>query len=135
MPSKSSNSAYVRRRNEAIRSAPTRSAGKQRGFQKPRWISWVSSFPMRATPKIYGQAEPAEYVYKVLKRLRPHTTSSSTTAAARSARSICPNDIFGHRVRREATASAAEAIADTVVLAMKRSTLDLARTNRRRCRA
>ena len=78
--------------------------------------------------EIYGQDEPAQYVYKVLKgSVRTHKILDD--GRRQIGAFYLPGDIFGlesgakHRF-------AAEAIADTVVLAIKRSTLaSLAQTD------
>ena len=71
--------------------------------------------------EIYGEGEPADYLYKVVSGT-VRTSRCSTTAAARSGRSYFPGDIFGLETGEEHTFSA-EAITDSKVLVIKRSTV------------
>jgi CRP/FNR family nitrogen fixation transcriptional regulator len=91
-----------------------------RGFQTALELMGIK-LPFARDEEVYGQDEPAEYVYKVLKgSVRTHKLLDD--GRRQIGAFYLPGDIFGlesgikHRF-------AAEAIVNTIVLAIKRSTL------------
>lgn len=95
-------------------------ASADRGFEASLKLMGMK-LPYARNAEIYGQDEPAEYVYKVLKgSVRTHKLLDD--GRRQIGAFYLPGDIFGlesganHRF-------AAEAVADTVVLAIKHSTL------------
>lgn len=104
----------------APRVSPLAKGGAERGFGASLKFMGMT-LPYARNAEIYGQGEPAEYVYKVLKgSVRTHKLLDD--GRRQIGAFYLPGDIFGlesgacHRF-------AAEAIADTVVLAIKHSTL------------
>jgi CRP/FNR family nitrogen fixation transcriptional regulator len=119
-----SNSAYVGRR---VKPSAKGDASAERGFEASLKLMGMK-LPYARNAEVYGQDEPAEYVYKVLKgSVRTHKLLDD--GRRQIGAFYLPNDIFG----LESGAShrfAAEAIADTEVLAIKHSTLaSLAQTD------
>lgn len=112
-----SNTAYASPR---MAPAAKNAVNSERGFEASLELMGMK-LPFARNVEIYGQDEPAEYVYKVLKgSVRTHKMLDD--GRRQIGAFYLPGDIFGlesganHRF-------AAEAIADTVVLAIKRSTL------------
>lgn len=107
-------------KNPRVAVPAAKSAAVERGFGASLELMGMKlSYTRNA--EIYGQDEPAEYVYKVLKgSVRTHKLLDD--GRRQIGAFYLPGDIFGlesgayHRF-------AAEAIAETVVLAVKRSTL------------
>jgi CRP/FNR family nitrogen fixation transcriptional regulator len=114
-----SKSAYGAARGPAV---TKNGAVVDRGFDASLELMGMK-LPFARNAEIYGQDEPAEYVYKVLKgSVRTHKLLDD--GRRQIGAFYLPGDIFGlesganHRF-------AAEAIADTTVLAIKRSMLTM----------
>jgi len=82
------------------------------------------SYPRNA--EIYGENEPAEYVYKVISGT-VRTSKILSDGRRQIGEFYLPGDVFGLEVGRE-HAFSAEAITDVKVLVIKRSTLDMLAT-------
>jgi CRP/FNR family nitrogen fixation transcriptional regulator len=119
-----SNAAYATPR---VAPAAKNGAAPERGFEVSLELMGMK-LPFARNAEIYGQDEPAEFVYKVLNgSVRTHKLLDD--GRRQIGAFYLPGDIFGlesgikHRF-------AAEAIADTAVLAIKRSILtSLAQTD------
>lgn len=112
-----SSPTYFAPRTSSITKGDT---GAERGFEVSLKLMGMK-LPYARNEEIYGQDEPAEYVYKVLSgAVRTHKLLDD--GRRQIGAFYLPGDIFG----LESGAShrfAAEAIADTAVLAIKHSTL------------
>lgn len=104
----------------SLSSSPKPAAVPARSFQTALEFMGTKQ-PYNRNGEIYGQDEPAEYVYKVVKgSVRTHKMLDD--GRRQIGAFYLPGDIFGlesgltHRF-------AAEAVSDTVVLAIKRTTL------------
>lgn len=114
-----SKSSYQTARGASV---PAAGARTERGFAASLELMGMK-LPFTRNAEIYGQDEPAEYVYKVLMgSVRTHKLLDD--GRRQIGAFYLPGDIFGlesgtkHRF-------AAEAIADTTVIAIKRSTLTM----------
>ncbi|MBX3513896.1 MAG: helix-turn-helix domain-containing protein [Xanthobacteraceae bacterium] len=92
----------------------------KQGFEASLELMGIK-MPHARNEEIYGQDEPAGYVYKVVKgAVRTHTLLDD--GRRQIGAFYLPGDIFGLELGASHRFSA-EAISDTVVLAIKRSTL------------
>lgn len=111
--------AYAPPAPSDIRAAGVLPAVKQ-GFEASLELMGIK-MPHARNEEIYGQDEPAGYVYKVVKgAVRTHTLLDD--GRRQIGAFYLPGDIFGLELGASHRFSA-EAISDTVVLAIKRSTL------------
>jgi CRP/FNR family nitrogen fixation transcriptional regulator len=94
--------------------------GNQRSFQNSLDLMGLK-LPFSRNAEIYGQAEPAEYVYKLLSG-SVRTYKLLDDGRRQIGAFYLPGDVFGIESGANHRFSA-EAMADTVVLAVKRSTL------------
>lgn len=111
--------AYAPPAPSDIRAAGVLPSVKQ-GFEASLELMGIK-MPHARNEEIYGQDEPAGYVYKVVKgAVRTHTLLDD--GRRQIGAFYLPGDIFGLELGASHRFSA-EAISDTVVLAIKRSTL------------
>ena len=113
---------HVSEERYTARFAPAAKADGQpeRGFESSLELMGIK-LPVARNEEIYGQDEPADYVYKVLKgSVRTHKLLDDGRRQVGAF--YLPGDIFGLEAGLNHRFSA-EAISDTVVLAIKRSTL------------
>jgi len=95
-------------------------AGKERGFARSLELIGLK-LPFARNEEVYGQDEPAEYLYKVISG-SVRTNKLMDDGRRQVGAFYLPGDIFGLE-SGSAHRFSAEAMAETVLLAVKRSTL------------